>query len=366
MMPFRRVLLAATFLAVPLAARAQPISGLYIGAGAGYNYLAKLTTNASGAGIPPGQDLNGGIKGAGGYIGSLAIGYGLGNGFRLELQGDYRADNQNLHGGTFVGGDAATESYGGYLNALFDFDIGSPVFFPYGGAGVGYREIGLNQFHAYPPGQTNGYASNGQWQGDFSAQAMIGLGIAVYGVPGLTLTTEARWTGTFADETLPATQNVTGGMPGTTGIRVDHQNNYSFLVGARYAFDVPPPPPLPVATPAPAPVTAPARSYLVFFDWDRADLTDRARQIIAEAAANVAKVRVTRIEVNGYTDLSGTAAYNQALSVRRGEAVAAELVKDGVARDVIVVRGHGEANPLVATAPGVREPQNRRVEIILR
>jgi outer membrane protein OmpA-like peptidoglycan-associated protein len=45
--------------------------------------------------------------------------------------------------------------------------------------------------------------------------------------------------------------------------------------------------------------------------------------------------------------------------------VAAELVRDGVPRDEIAVMGYGEANPLVPTAKGVREPQNRRVEIIL-
>ncbi len=104
----------------------------------------------------------------------------------------------------------------------------------------------------------------------------------------------------------------------------------------------------------------------MFFDWDRYDLTARARQIIAEAAANVAHVQVTRIEVNGYTDLSGPPAYNQKLSVRRAEAVAAELVRDGVSRSLITAQGFGMSNPLVPTALGVREPQNRRVEIILK
>jgi outer membrane protein OmpA-like peptidoglycan-associated protein len=76
-------------------------------------------------------------------------------------------------------------------------------------------------------------------------------------------------------------------------------------------------------------------------------------------------VQTTRIEVNGYTDLSGTASYNQGLSVRRAESVEAELVRDGVTRGEITIRGYGESHPLVPTAKGVREPQNRRVEIIL-
>jgi outer membrane protein OmpA-like peptidoglycan-associated protein len=113
-------------------------------------------------------------------------------------------------------------------------------------------------------------------------------------------------------------------------------------------------------------VQAPARSYLVFFDWDKATLTDRARQIIAEAAANSSKVQYTRIEVNGYTDTSGTPKYNQGLSVRRARAVQAELVKDGVPQNAITIQGFGDTHLLVPTGPGVREPQNRRVEIIIR
>jgi outer membrane protein OmpA-like peptidoglycan-associated protein len=138
----------------------------------------------------------------------------------------------------------------------------------------------------------------------------------------------------------------------------------------RYKFGLPPaaPPPAPAeaAAPVPAPEVTPARTYLVFFDWDRADLTDRARQIVASAASASTHVQTTRLEVNGYTDLSGTAAYNQKLSVRRAQSVETELVRDGVPTAEISIHGFGESNPLVPTANGVREPQNRRVEIILK
>jgi outer membrane protein OmpA-like peptidoglycan-associated protein len=77
-------------------------------------------------------------------------------------------------------------------------------------------------------------------------------------------------------------------------------------------------------------------------------------------------VSSTRIEVSGHADLTGGAAYNQRLSVRRGEAVAAELVRRGVSRNEITVQGFGFQRPLVPTAVGVREPQNRRVEVVLR
>jgi outer membrane protein OmpA-like peptidoglycan-associated protein len=52
--------------------------------------------------------------------------------------------------------------------------------------------------------------------------------------------------------------------------------------------------------------------------------------------------------------------------MRRGEAVAEELVRVGVPRTAISVQAFGETRPLIVTADGVREPQNRRVEIVLR
>jgi outer membrane protein OmpA-like peptidoglycan-associated protein len=120
--------------------------------------------------------------------------------------------------------------------------------------------------------------------------------------------------------------------------------------------------PAPVAAPAPAP----ARTYLVFFDWDKADLSARAHQIIAEAAQNSTRVQVTKIEVDGYADRTGTAQYNMVLSRKRADNVAADLVKDGVPKNIISIQAFGDTHLLVPTAAGVREPQNRRVEIILK
>jgi outer membrane protein OmpA-like peptidoglycan-associated protein len=177
----------------------------------------------------------------------------------------------------------------------------------------------------------------------------------------LALTLEYRYYSTLASgielkSTSGATQTRT-----SSDIRASNQ---SVMAGLRYSFGAAP---APVAAPAPAaPVQTVARTYLVFFDWNRADLTDRARQIIAEAASARTTVRSTRIEVSGHADRSGSDAYNQALSMRRAEAVAAELTRRGVPRAEMVIQAFGESRPLVPTADGVREPQNRRVEIVLK
>lgn len=137
-----------------------------------------------------------------------------------------------------------------------------------------------------------------------------------------------------------------------------------FNAGLRYDFGNPPP--VAAALPASAPAPVLERSYLVFFDWDQATLTARARMIIAEAAQDASRARDTSLTVNGYTDTSGTARYNLALSVRRARAVEVELVRDGVPSDEITIHGFGDTNLLVPTQPGVREPQNRRVEIFVQ
>jgi OmpA-OmpF porin, OOP family len=196
----------------------------------------------------------------------------------------------------------------------------------------------------------------------------VGAAILIDQVPGLSLTAEYRilaLTGTRTyNAGLTATVPGVGSFTQAGTFQWGHQYNNTFLFGVRYAFGVTPPPPAPPIA-APAPAVQPARSYLVFFDWDKATLTDRARQIIREAADNSSHVQYTRIEVNGYTDTSGSPQYNQRLSVRRAEAVAGELVRDGVPRQAITIQGFGETHLLVPTAQGVREPQNRRVEIII-
>jgi outer membrane protein OmpA-like peptidoglycan-associated protein len=126
----------------------------------------------------------------------------------------------------------------------------------------------------------------------------------------------------------------------------------------------------PMAAPT-KPMTAPSapaasqemKKFLVFFDWDKATLTSEARRIIANAAEDFKKTGSTRIVATGHTDTSGSAQYNMGLSIRRAEAVKAELVRLGVPATSITTIGRGQEDLLVPTKDGVREPQNRRVSI---
>jgi len=391
-MQLRSALLAATVLATPIAASAQPVTGLYVGAGAGINAMSQENINGIGLGTAALRNAfhptNGNLNGSVGFAGVVSVGWGFGNGLRAEIEGNYRNNhNSGFTNGTFgnvgIGGGSTEQKYGGMVNVLYDFNGVAPWIVPYIGVGVGYVGVDEN-WTAYnsrsvtvpagilsPAAQTFGasnvVATGQSTQGAFAYQAILGAGFPLPQIaPGLALTTEFRFFGTSGDRsyggTVTATSATGARFSGPASVRVGQDYNYSVLVGLRYNFGVAPPPPPPAAA---VPVQAPARSYLVFFDWDKATLTDRARQIIHEAADNSTKVQYTRIEVNGYTDTSGTPQYNQGLSVRRAKAVQAELIKDGVPANAITIQGFGETHLLVPTGPGVREPQNRRVEIII-
>jgi outer membrane protein OmpA-like peptidoglycan-associated protein len=104
--------------------------------------------------------------------------------------------------------------------------------------------------------------------------------------------------------------------------------------------------------------------YLVFFAWDQADLTPVTQAVLAQVAADYARGRPTRVTIAGHADRSGTEAYNQGLSEQRAQNVARALAARGVPESALEVQWFGETRPRIPTADGVREPQNRRVEIV--
>jgi outer membrane protein OmpA-like peptidoglycan-associated protein len=111
-------------------------------------------------------------------------------------------------------------------------------------------------------------------------------------------------------------------------------------------------------------ITAP--SFMVFFDFDKSTLTPQALDTIGKAAAAYKTKGGAQIKASGHTDRAGTDAYNMALSLRRVNAVRDQLIRDGVPESDISVVALGESQPMVPTADGVREAQNRRVEIVIR
>ena len=132
-------------------------------------------------------------------------------------------------------------------------------------------------------------------------------------------------------------------------------------------------PPQQAAAPAPAPAPAPEpqpapqmqKSFLVFFNWDSSLVTPQAVNVLDEAVKNAKSGAVTSIQLIGHADTSGASGYNDDLSLRRAEAVRTAMQSLGLGTLTYEVTAKGESDPLVPTADGIREPQNRRVQILL-
>jgi outer membrane protein OmpA-like peptidoglycan-associated protein len=127
-----------------------------------------------------------------------------------------------------------------------------------------------------------------------------------------------------------------------------------------------PPPPPPVAAAPPAP---PVKKKIVLrgvnFDFDKSDIRPDAVPILDEAAKTLKEYGDVTVSVDGYTDSIGTDAYNQALSLRRANAVKNYLERQGVPASRMTVRGFGESDPVASNATPEGRAQNRRVELIV-
>ncbi|MBS0522826.1 MAG: OmpA family protein [Proteobacteria bacterium] len=310
----KALLAAAALVALPVVAQAQvPQPGFYIGAEGGLNWL--LNTTILSTPVYPQTGFA-----VGGLIGYDFVGP------RVELEGIYR---NNQHNASFPGRAISNQvgQLGVMANVMYDFAAGS-VITPYIGAGVGIAFV-------------DGDSSLGSTQ--FAYQGIIGLGWNVD--TNFRINLDGRYYGT--------TNPSVGGTSWTN-------NNFTVMLGLQLKFGPPAPPPPPVAEPAKT------VSFMVFFDWDRSNLSQQALNTIKQAADQFKATGKARITATGHTDKSGPENYNMALSLRRANAVKDALVRDGVPATAISVIGKGETQPLVQTADGVREPQNRRVEIVLQ
>ena len=299
----------------------NPQPGFYLGAGAGLENFLGTTTSIGGT-----------VTGSVGFgLGALIGGYDF-VGPRVEVEVAYGQApiTAYLPIGTFSATGRQLQFMG---KVLYDFFPASTVT-PYVGAGAGLALV-----------STSGAFDSTQ----FAYQGLVGGAWNIDSQWRLFL--EGRYVGTTAPTVNVAGFNVT--VP---------NNNIVAIIGGQYKFPTAPPPPPP---PSPPPVVSPP-SFMVFFDWDRSNLSQQALTTIQQAANAFKAKGSARITATGHTDTTGPEAYNMALSLRRANAVKDALVRDGVPAQAIAVIGKGESQLLVPTGDNVREPQNRRVEIVIQ
>ena len=321
----KRILVAAVALsALPVVTQAQslftpnyqPSPGVYVGPEGGLNWL--LNSNNYN------MDLGFAV---GGVVGYDFVGP------RVELEGVYRSNNGQgtaNFGNIFSNTNGRLSQLSAMVNVLYDFFPGATIT-PYIGAGAGI---------AFADSAINGCSLCST---QFAYQGIVGV----------------SWN---IDQNFRV--NLDGRYYGTTnGGGLQYQNNnITAMLGVTYKFGQPEQ----VVAPPPAPAQPTAPSYMVFFDWDRSNLSDQALATIRQAADAYKTKGNARITATGHTDTTGPESYNMALSLRRANTVKDALVRNGVPATAIVVIGKGETQLLVQTGDGVREPQNRRVEIVIQ
>ncbi len=346
-----KYLLAAAFVVPMLAAvPAQAKDGLYVGLGAGVSFANDSDVTGTGVNVTADYDTGYSIIGA--------IGNAYKNGLRGEFELGYRGlDVGSVSGVTTGSGDVNVFSF--MINGLYDFK-NKTKWTPYIGVGIGGANISADAVS--PVGG--------------SVLDESDLVFAYQGIAGLTYQVNSNL-GLYADYRYFATADPSFDLTNGTDVNSEF-SDHRIMFGLRWHFGAPKPAPMPVkeAKPMPMPMPKPApapkpkldipQTFIVFFDWDKSNLTNEAQGIVNSAAKFSKKGNIARIIATGHADRSGTDQYNMGLSQRRAAAVKAELVRLGILPTSIAIRWEGERSPLVSTKDGVREPQNRRVEIVLK
>ena len=128
----------------------------------------------------------------------------------------------------------------------------------------------------------------------------------------------------------------------------------------------PPPAPMPAPAPAPAPAAQVSNAYTVYFDFDSWTLKAEQLKVLTDVINNARSGGQSNITIVGHTDTSGSADYNQKLSVKRANVVVEALVDMGARRNALHASGVGETDLAVETGDNVKEAKNRRTVITLQ
>lgn len=223
-------------LGLAAAARAQPVQGLYLGAGASWDAKQiEPLAPVPAFGIGSSERLRFDAGGAGGQA---SLGYGIGYGVRLEMEGSYRQDGIRMFATTVPGtGRSTQQDYGLMANALYDIDlrfVGVSFMTPYLGAGLGVQWSHLNGLVTI---RNNGIVSHiGGTDGGLAYQGIVGAAFPIASVPGLAFTAEYRFLG-VTGETTVAGEAYAGRTRLLSPVSFTQNLTHSVIVGLRYAFD---------------------------------------------------------------------------------------------------------------------------------
>lgn len=341
-----RSALLGTAVAVALggAAQAAQINGWYVSLEGGANWIDDWNHDFFSAALPSQAGLDTG------WAVLASVGYGW-NGWRIEFETGYRdndVDTYTLNGAPItVTADVWEASF--MANILYDIGLTENLSLSLG-AGAGGDFSNVNIAFGGPSFEDDDWS--------FAYQGIAGVNYAV-----------GRQTSVFLNYRYMRIVDAEFDFRPATAVfltNADDAVKHTATIGLRYAFyspavaDMTPvsPPPEPIASSVP-------RQFIVFFGFNKYNLTSEALRVISEAVVAAKDTGSATVLITGHTDTVGSNDYNQRLSMRRSNAVKAEMVRQGIPTSAISNTGKGETELLVQTADGVKEPQNRRATIDL-
>ncbi|WP_420606224.1 OmpA family protein [Novosphingopyxis sp.] len=301
-----------------------------------------------------------------GYNVDGIVGYDFGA-FRIEAEVGYQSSEadevivgqQGIPGDILassvsdINGDTSVLSF--MLNGMLDFgDDDGIQGFVGGGAGVARVDENLSRATNFLDDSDTGFAYQAiaGVRAPLTDNFSVGLKYKFFTVPNVDLVSTAGddYEGRYRSHSILGSLIFNFGAP------------------AEAPYVAPPPAPPATTAPPPPPPPPPVQTcnngpYIVFFDWDKSNLRPDAATVLDNAVAQYANCGSARVMLAGYTDTSGTKTYNVGLSQRRNSSVQSYLQSRGIPQARIATEAFGETNLRVPTADGVREPQNRRVEI---
>ncbi len=348
--------LLGTMAAIAMAGAAQADyvspTGWYMSLGAGANWVPDNDINeysASGT-FSTSNEFNW----ESGYIVAGAVGFDFGRNWRAEFEVAYRDnDIDNFRFASVSGDTGVSTASGGDLwqlsqmfNVLYDFDLGGN-FSAAVGAGVGGNLVVFN------PGCARTFEDENcnQETDDYVVAGQL-IAQAAYQFAD-------RWQAVL-DYRYMIMDDAEVTNP-SDGERWDIEaSNHSVMLGLRFDLqrDGAAPPPRQTSSSAP-------KQFIVFFGFNKSNLTSEAARVVSEAAAAAKQYGSASITVVGHTDTVGSNDYNLRLSMARSQSVKEGLIGNGIAASMISTGGRGEAELMVQTGDSVKEPQNRRATIDL-
>ncbi len=364
---------------IAIAPAAHAYEGLYGAIGAGLSYIGPdrdVETIGGPLAFDSEADYDNGI---GVYS---ALGYAYDNNWRTELEFSYRDNDVRHWAGDGQGFSGFPSQLSGgikarslLINIIRDFDTGSALT-PYAGFGVGGANYRANINGSNPTAFGGPLAvAIDDVETRLAFQGIAGLGFAL--AENLTLDLSYRYFTSLKPE-FEGTLN---------GVATEFRNGYvshSLFAGLRWNFGAAAPAPVqtqykdcwdgssvPVSANCPPQIDDSADidldpiNFIVYFDYDKSNLTPEAANLVREASSRALENDVDTVVVSGNTDTSGSSAYNQALSERRARVVREALIANGIAADRIETRAFGESNLAKPTPDGTREPLNRRSEVTI-